>query len=457
MPFPFSFEKPIRRLPYAAWVLGIFLSQHALALAISQVYPWLVSVRMDWEFALMPLHAFGVRILASASIGRETGAATPLVIATLLYHLLVMWSLVALSFRRAADADLPGWIAVLAIPPAVQIAVLLGLSLAPTRAGAPTRPAMKAESVAKWTAGAQGFLAGVALTVAAIALSTLVFGGYGYGAFVISPFLVGATTAAIANARNDMGIGYTSRLVTSTVTLGGLALVALAIEGIICLIMAAPLGLAMAWLGGLLGRAIALHRRNSAGQTLSSFAVLPIVLVGEFLLAPMVSFETYNTISIDAPPARVWEAIVNMERIDAPPPAGFRLGMAYPLGASMIGEGVGATRLGVFSTGTALERVTEWEPGRKLAFAVLQDVPAMRELSPYAHVHAPHNIGYFSTKETSFELIPRESGGTRLIERTSHILKLEPVLYWLPLARLMVDQNNARVLAHIRRQAERVR
>ena len=78
----------------------------------------------------------------------------------------------------------------------------------------------------------------------------------------------------------------------------------------------------------------------------------------------------------------------------------------YPLGASVIGEGVGATRLGVFSTGTALERVTEWEPGRKLAFAVLQDVPAMRELSPYAHVHAPHNIGYFSTKETSFELIP---------------------------------------------------
>jgi hypothetical protein len=29
------------------------------------------------------------------------------------------------------------------------------------------------------------------------------------------------------------------------------------------------------------------------------------------------------------------------------------------------------------------------------------------------------------------------------------------VLYWLPLARWVVSQNNARVLDHIRRQAER--
>jgi len=31
---------------------------------------------------------------------------------------------------------------------------------------------------------------------------------------------------------------------------------------------------------------------------------------------------------------------------------------------------------------------------------------------------------------------------------------LDPVLYWLPLARWMVHENNARVLAHIRRHAE---
>jgi hypothetical protein len=63
-------------------------------------------------------------------------------------------------------------------------------------------------------------------------------------------------------------------------------------------------------------------------------------------------------------------------------------------------------------------------------------------------------VGYFRTTATSFELVPSSGGRTELRERTSHELELEPVLYWLPFARWAVAQNNARVLAHIKRQAE---
>jgi hypothetical protein len=64
-------------------------------------------------------------------------------------------------------------------------------------------------------------------------------------------------------------------------------------------------------------------------------------------------------------------------------------------------------------------------------------------------------VGYFRTTYTSFELSPLPDGRTEIVERTSHELRLEPVLYWLPMARWVVHANNARVLAHIRRQAER--
>lgn len=131
----------------------------------------------------------------------------------------------------------------------------------------------------------------------------------------------------------------------------------------------------------------------------------------------------------------------------------FRLGLAYPLRGKVLGEGTGALRVGEFSTGTVRERVTEWIPNRKLAFITLNEVPAMRELSPYAHVHAPHVVGYFRTMRTSFELVRRASG-TEVIERTSHELRLEPVLYWLPLARSIVAANNARVLSYLKREAE---
>jgi hypothetical protein len=120
-----------------------------------------------------------------------------------------------------------------------------------------------------------------------------------------------------------------------------------------------------------------------------------------------------------------------------------------------VGKGVGATRFGDFSTGTAVERITEWVPDRKLGFAVLEDVPAMHELSPYSEVHAPHVRGYFTTLSTSFELVPLTDARTEILEHTSHLLRLDPILYWLPFARWIVHENNTRVLAHIRYQSER--
>ncbi len=57
--------------------------------------------------------------------------------------------------------------------------------------------------------------------------------------------------------------------------LGGLALVVMALEGVICIIMAAPLGLGATVVGGLFGRALALSSRHPPKQMLSSFALLP--------------------------------------------------------------------------------------------------------------------------------------------------------------------------------------
>jgi hypothetical protein len=175
----------------------------------------------------------------------------------------------------------------------------------------------------------------------------------------------------------------------------------------------------------------------------------------EHAVSSTTSFDTRQTIEINAPPAVVWRAILHMETIEEARALPFHLGIAYPIRGRVVGEGVGALRYGEFSTGTAVERVTEWEPERKLAFVVVEDVPSMHEMSPYDHVHAPHAVGYFTTRVTSFELVPRPGDRTEVIERTSHTLRLEPILYWLPMARWIVYENNMRVMAHIKRQSER--
>ena len=92
-------------------------------------------------------------------------------------------------------------------------------------------------------------------------------------------------------------------------------------------------------------------------------------------------------------------------------------------------------RLGHFSTGTAFERVTEWTPDEKLAFTVEKNIPAMRAVSPYEHVHAPHVIGFFDTSLTSFGITPLPGARSRFTLTSKHELRPEPNLYWRPMAR----------------------
>jgi hypothetical protein len=286
-------------------------------------------------------------------------------------------------------------------------------------------------------------------------LGTLVFGTYGSTLFLLTPFVVGIVSAYTANHQADIGGRQTAFTVFLAMLLGGLTLVAIAVEGVICIVMAAPLGLGLGLLGGVLGRAMALQARRPAGQPLQCIALLPLMFAVEHVLPPSAHFDTEQTITVAAPPEVVWKSILSTDPVEGPLSLPFRLGVAYPLRGEVVGEGVGAVRYGEFSTGTAIERVTEWVPNQKFAFVVIRDIPGMRELSPYEHVHAPHLVGYFRTTSTSFELVRRPDGGTDIIERTSHALRLDPVPYWLPMARWIVRQNNARVLQHIRSHAER--
>jgi hypothetical protein len=440
-----SFKGEIRPLPYALVVLTLFFSQHLLIL-------WAFDrperpPDLELWFYVVPLHALAGLPLASQ----------PLLVPALIYLLIVAWALAAFSFRRATNAGVSGWIAASAIAPAIQVPAIVLLCVVPPRS--PTKAAAVEQSdgpsTSFWAAAAQGTVAAISLTLLFVAIGALLFGIYGYGMFVASPFIIGAVTAYIANRRQDLGAWPTFQVVLLATAMGSLALLAMALEGIVCIILAAPLGVAAALVGGLLGRAIALHKGHSTGQTMGAIALVPLIFVSESLMPTTTRFDTHQDIEINAPPAVVWQSIIRMNMRDEPVALPYRLGLAYPLSGEVVGEGVGALRRGEFSTGTALERVIEWQPDRKLAFVVEKDVPALRELSPYEHVHAPHVRGYFLTNLTSFELVPLPGNRTQLVERTSHELKLEPILYWMPLARLVIDLNNDRVLRHIKRQAEK--
>ena len=459
---PFSFQGRIARIPYLLWIVPVILSQHVFVWLVAQWQGFPLSFN-DLQFYLYPMRSLiadATNVIVLDNMPRRERIVLPnaILIAGFVFIIMQAWALVALSYRRVTDARMDAWLAAATVAPIIQIPVILSLC-AITHGDQSDEARVSAVErgrvMSGWGGGLKGLLAGMALTLAGVATSTLVFGSYGYGVFLVSPFLMGAVTAFFANRNKEMTRGETSRLVAATSFLGGLALISTALEGIGCIIMAAPLGIAVAMVGGMFGREMAFSGRYGGGHMASSVAILPIVFAIEAIFPPSVTFDTMQTIEVTAPPDRVWKAIVQMETIAESPALPFRMGVAYPIRGRVFGAGVGALRYGDFSTGTAVERVTEWEENRKLTFVVLKDIPGLRELSPYKHVHAPHVEGYFRTKATSFELIERPGGVTEIVERTSHELRLDPALYWLPFARWMVDRNNARVLTHIKSQAER--
>ncbi|WP_334184657.1 hypothetical protein [Novosphingobium sp.] len=104
-----------------------------------------------------------------------------------------------------------------------------------------------------------------------------------------------------------------------------------------------------------------------------------------------------------------------------------------------------------------MERVTEWKPGRVLAFTVLSQPPAMEEMSPYRHLHTPHLTGYVVTGDTRYMLSPLRNGGTKLTLQAQTVLRIDPIAYWEPIARLAFHLNVRRVLESAKMQVEGLR
>jgi hypothetical protein len=214
-----------------------------------------------------------------------------------------------------------------------------------------------------------GTISGILIILLAVSISTLIFRAYGWGLFVLTPFMVGLTTGYLVNRVDYLSFGETAGLVLLSAALGCFGLILFALEGLICLLLASPLAALLAILGGALGRRIAGKKRDWA-EPFYCVALLPAMFAADAVSPPEAFLLTHESTVIAAPASRVWQVLTSDDPIREPPTLAGRLGLAYPLRAQLSGQHVGATRTGYFSTGQAHERVSEWETNHTLAFVV---------------------------------------------------------------------------------------
>jgi Polyketide cyclase / dehydrase and lipid transport len=371
-----------------------------------------------------------------------------------------VWIAVTISAQRADDAGLSPWVAVSCLLPYVYYVVVAVLCLAPSRvrdaaardAGRPEATLHAATIPAAAIAIATSTVAGLLMMVISVDLVAR----YGIAIFFTVPFVIGAVGAFIVNYDAEASMLRTGQVTLAAFFLAATLALALRREGVICIVLAMPLVASVGLLGAALGRSLARTRRDGAASALITLVALPVaILIEPAHTSGRLLHEVTTVVVIDAPPDRVWPQVVSFDRLPEPDDPWFRLGIAYPLYARTAGEAVGAPRACVFSTGVFEERITTWQPARRLTFDVLSSAPPLRELTPYANVHPPHLDGYFRSRRGEFDLVALEGGRTRLEGHSWYELEMAPEGYWQVVADAFVHRVHRRVLEHIRRTAER--
>jgi hypothetical protein len=377
-----------------------------------------------------------------------------------------IWVGVVLTIKRLRSAGRSTQFVALFFLPFLNLLFFLVLCLLPDRdPGVEVEPAaLRRSSVARFLpesvlgSAAVSLLVTVPLGLGLALLGSQVLANYGWGMFVALPFTMGFAAAVVYGIREPRSLGGCVGVACLSVGLVGAALLALAFEGVVCLIMATPIALPLAAFGGLCAYWMQRRRRfqNDAPVMLSALLLfVPGVEWVEHVAAtPPPTFVVRTAIDVQAPPENVWREVVAFSEIPAPTEWMFRAGIAYPVRAEMIGSGAGAERHCVFSTGAFVEPIEVWDEPRLLRFSVTSNPAPMEEWTPYSHIEPPHLQGFLVSEGGQFLLTPLANGGTRLEGTTWYRHGLWPAAYWQLWSDSIIHHIHLRVLRHIREKVE---
>ncbi|MDG2012816.1 MAG: hypothetical protein P8J33_04890 [Pirellulaceae bacterium] len=255
--------------------------------------------------------------------------------------------------------------------------------------------------------------------------------GLGLTMFLILP----AATGFVA----VFTVRYWKAVCISLVIANGLclvSLVAIGLEGVVCILMALPIIVVGAMLGAGIGYCL---KRKSDSNI--SMAIMPI-LAGmtvfgagkiEDRLPTGARIENVeSSIIIDGAPDEVWKAIIGFDQVKGTKPLLMRLGLPVPQSCTIHGSGIGTERICHFNSGFIRERVTRWQPPQHLEFTVEE-----------VQLPGRHWLGF---QGGTYELVKIDNRKTRITRTTIVTSTLRPGFYWRFFERLGTETEHNYIL-----------
>lgn len=252
--------------------------------------------------------------------------------------------------------------------------------------------------------------------------------------------------------RSDFWLAVAPMLVTIIAFVGSFIA---HLEALLCLVVALPIMLPMAWAGGMMMGWLLYHR--SKNLYVSIFVLLPFAIApieARWKAKPeLVSIE--DSIQINASPADVWREIAGVRAIpreEVPFKWIYLLDFPRPIAATLDREGVGAQRHATFETNVSFfETVTEWEPEHSIAFAIKADPDFIPHTAFDQHIIVGGR--FYDVLDGRYVIRP-EGNGCQLVLTSTHRLSTRFNAYAGWWSRWVMNQVQSSILTVIKKRAE---
>lgn len=306
-------------------------------------------------------------------------------------------------------------------------------------------------------AAATAFALAFAWSVYALLTATRPNGAISFAFLLVLPAAVCGFVAYVADPWKTRS--HTAYLLVPLWILGAVIVLSLLIlrEGTICVVLLAPLWL----MSGMAGTAITyrLRRRVGDGRTFCvALFALPLVAiqVEPYVPLPVATATVSRSVVVRATPAQLWPLMRGVPDV-RPGEGGWNLtqdvlGVPRPLGARLAGAGVGADRYAVWQHGIRFrERITDWRPGRALAWRfIFDDIAGWG----YTDRHLMPDSDYFTITRGGYEATPLAPGLTRLTLHTEYRLRTPVNAYAVLWGQLFLGDLENNLLALLKHRAE---
>lgn len=229
-------------------------------------------------------------------------------------------------------------------------------------------------------------------------------------------------------------------------------------EGVICVLILSPLwlgsGLFGAWLTYRLRRRVAPHGRTYCSALL--LAPLLAMQLEPYVPLPQTTATVTRSVLVNADAARLWPLLEGIPDVH-PGEGAWNLsedviGIPRPLGARLIGTGIGAERRANWGNDVKFrEKIVAWQPGRALEWRFIFDqIDGWR----FTDRHLMPDSPYFRVTTGGYRITRVAPGVTRLTIETRYWIQTPVNLYAQAWGELFLGDLETNLLALVKHRAE---